>query len=107
MIVVEGMLLLGGGSTFQFGIPVLSGEAAQLGPLGVALGLGIVAVGFFLHESDARRRGPGFVVVVLACLSALAGGGFTIGLVLAVSGGLIAILAEPTPLYHPGRQGHH
>ena len=103
LVVVEGMLLVGSaGTTFDFGLPIPADAAAQLGGVGVALGLGIVGVGFVLHETQGSRRGVGLVIVVLGAGALAAGGGFLLGSVLTVVGGLIALFARPTPLFHPG-----
>lgn len=107
LIVVEGMLLLGGGAAaFEFVVPLPPGDSAQLGSLGVTLGLVIVGVGFFLHETVGHRKSAGLVTLVLGALSVVSGGGFLIGLGLTVVGGLIAALGRPTPLYHPGHYAH-
>jgi len=103
LIVVEGMLLLGGGGTaFQVGLVLPPSETVQLGGVGVTVGLGIVAVGFFLHETQGARKGIGVVTLALGAVSLVSGGGFLIGTVLTVAGGLIVILGKPTPLFHPG-----
>ncbi|HYA10970.1 MAG TPA: hypothetical protein VEH10_04810 [Thermoplasmata archaeon] len=106
-VVVEGMLLLGGGgAVFQVGFAVPPSDAVELGGIGATLGLGIVGVGFFLHETEGHRKGGGVATVVLGALSIVSGGGFLIGLGLTVAGGLIAAFSKPTPLYHPGHGGY-
>ena len=103
---MEGLLLLGAGSAFEFGILVPAADAPELGAAGTALGLAIVAVGFLFHESPRYRRSGGAVVFALALVSSAAGGGFVIGMGLAAAGGLLALLRAPRPLFRPPRSGH-
>ena len=103
LIVVEGMILLGGGgSAFSVGFPLPAAEAVQLGGIGVTVGLVIVAVGFFVHETEGHRTSAGVTTVVLGVVSLASGGGFLMGSALSVAGGLISIVSKPTPLYHLG-----
>lgn len=104
LIIVEGLALLAGGTEpVAVFAPPVSSELPSLGGVGVAVGIGVVALGFFLQENVDGRLGAGTVLVVLGAISLVSGGGFVVGFVLAVAGGLLAAARRPTPLYHhPG-----
>ena len=109
LILVEGLIFVAGGAnTFRFAITPASSAAVQLGGIGVALGIGILATGFVLHENLAQRRSAGALLLVLGTLSLLSGGGFLVGLGATVVGGLIAVLRRPPPFHRavdrPGRE---
>lgn len=104
LIVVEGLALLAGGTEpIMLVTPPASSELPSLGGVGVATGIGILALGFSLQENLGHRVGVGIALVVLGLLSVASGGGFLLGTGLAVAGGLLAVVRQPTLLYHhPG-----
>ena len=100
------ILLAGGGSQFEVGFSIPASTVVPLGGVGLSLGLGIIAAGFLLHEVEAYRRSAGMAIVILAALSTLSGGGFIVGLALAVLGGCLAMFLQPIPLYRPSTSWH-
>ena len=97
LALVEGLALLGGGAAPP---GVVGGSAPadlpSLGALGVAAGVGIVAVGFSLLENPRHRLTAGAALLALGGVSVIGGGGFLAGAGLAVAGGLLAILRRPS-----------
>jgi len=108
LIIVEGLALLAGGSEPLSILPAVSSSALPpLGGIGVAAGIGVVAVGFSLQENLRHRVGVGIAAIALGALALASGGGFVVGSVLAIAGGLVAIFREPVPLYaEAGRHEH-
>lgn len=92
------MLLAGGGTAFEVGYPLPPPDLAALGGVGLAAGLGVVAVGFALHEAPEPRTAAGSVLVGLAVVGLAGGGGFLLGSALAIVGGLLAIFGRSPPI---------
>lgn len=107
-MVVEGMVLLaGGGTAFEFGPSLPAADLSQLGAYEVTVGLVVIGIGFLLHEVGTHRRALGAVLIGLGVISAAGGGGFLLGLALSISGGGIAMLGRPVPLFRaPHGTGH-
>jgi len=96
---MEGLLLLaGGGVALEVGYPLPAADLASLGGVGLAAGLGVIAVGFALHEAPEPRRRAGAVLVSLAAVGLVGGGGFLIGSGLAIAGGLLVIFGRTPPI---------
>jgi hypothetical protein len=97
LALVEGLVLLGGGTAPP---GVLGGSVASdlpsLGALDVAVGTGIVGAGFSLLENPRHRVTAGAALVGLGGLAVIGGGGFLVGAVLSVAGGLLAVLRPPS-----------
>lgn len=96
-VLTDGLLILGAGPTaFTVGYAIPPAFADELGGVGVALGVAILAVGFLLHENLDQRRSASMILLVLAVASLLSGGGFLVGFALSTTGALVALLHRPS-----------
>jgi Family of unknown function (DUF6114)/zinc-ribbon domain len=88
-------------SSFAFGF-----EAPTFflfGALGVALGVLIVVFGALLHSRPENHTWYGILILVFSVVSLTSfGGGFLVGFVLALIGGILAIVWKPSagPVYY-------
>lgn len=109
LAIVGGLFILLGGvaeafigstiSTLTFG--QAGGLLVGLGALGVLMGILIVIFGILILVSDEGTGAYGIVVIVFSVISlASAFGGFIIGFILALIGGILALTWEP--LSDPG-----
>jgi Family of unknown function (DUF6114)/zinc-ribbon domain len=81
-------------------VPGATALVISLGALAVVFGLGIILLGFRLKSRPASARTSGVIILVLSLVSIIGGGGFFIGLILALIGGILAITwrpPEPSP----------
>ncbi|MGA8274998.1 MAG: hypothetical protein WB789_07815 [Thermoplasmata archaeon] len=95
LIFLEGLALLAIGSAIGSFSPTLGGAVSALGFLGVLLGLILGGMAVVLYRTPAASRIAGIVVMLGSFLSLYTGGGFYLGLVLGIVGGIVAILFEP------------
>jgi hypothetical protein len=95
LIFLEGLSFLAIGSAIGSFSPTLGGAVSGLGFLGVLLGLILGGMAVVLYRTPDASRIAGIVVMLGSFLSLFAGGGFYLGLILGIVGGIIAILFEP------------
>ena len=69
----------------------------NLGIIGAALGLGVMALGIVMFIKPKLARILGIVIVVLSIASIVAAGGFFLGLILGVVGGILGLLFKAQP----------
>lgn len=99
-VLLDGLVLIGAGSgAFGVGYLLPASDAPQLGGLGLALGVGIVATAFLFHENVGQRRRAGVVLLGLSAASLACGGGFLVGFALTFGGALLGLLRSPPLLY--------
>jgi hypothetical protein len=87
-----------GGVAATSGIPGSSaagGILSGLGLLGTLIGLIVLVLGIMLYVNPDSHLGYGIAVAVLSALSFFGGGGFLLGIVLGVIGGLLACFFQP------------
>lgn len=105
MIMVEAFVLLAGGSEpFGLALPANPAQAEELGGIGLAIGVAVVAVLFGLQENLGQRFTAGLLLVVLGLASVVSGGGFGVGLLLTVLAGVGAVARPPSTLYGTPRR---
>lgn len=75
-----------------FGLPVTT-----LGILGLVLGLVIIVLGVMLLMKPEMHLVFGVLILVLSLVSVISLGGFFIGLILGLVGGILGIVFKPTP----------
>jgi hypothetical protein len=95
LVFVEGVFLLAVGSVLGSISPSVGGAVGGLGFLGVVLALVLGAMAIALYRFPDSSRVIGVVVLLVSLVSFFAGGGFFLGLILGVIGGIAAILFDP------------
>ena len=81
---------------FQTAIPAfVSGVTAFVGGVGLVSGLVVIVSGAMLRSSPNQRTLWGALVVVFSCLSFFGFGGFVIGAILGIVGGIMALTWKP------------
>jgi hypothetical protein len=89
LVVLNGLLLLMVGATL--GIAMFDGGLA-FGPIGVLLGAIIIYAAVHLNAQPTEHMGWGAAIIVLSVVSlVLVGGGFILGFILGLIGGILAI----------------
>lgn len=92
IVIVEPTSFPGDGQTIDIGAPLVA-----LAAFGVILGILIVVFGILMFVLPGRAKAVGVVILILSLASILLGGGFFIGLVLGLIGGILGIVFKPTP----------
>ncbi len=69
-----------------------------MGAVGVALGVLILLFGIIMFVRPGLSTAMGVLVLVFSLISIIAGGGFFVGLVLGLVGGILGIVFKPTPV---------
>lgn len=90
---------LSGASSVGGVVGAIAGDLAGLFALGAFFGLLVVVLSVVLLLKPELHTSLGIAVVVLALLSLLGGGGWILGLVLALVGGILAIAFRPDDQY--------
>lgn len=77
---------------FSFGL----GLALAIGILGIIFGLIIIYGSFQINSGEPGKvRTWGIVVLILSIISIITGGGFILGLILGLIGGILALVWKP------------
>jgi hypothetical protein len=74
------------------------GTINLLGTLGIVFGLVDVALGVMMFVKPALTKVFGAIVLVVSLLSILALGGFFVGMILGLVGGILGIIFKPEPV---------
>jgi hypothetical protein len=69
--------------------------AAGIGIWGIVCGIIILVGSYMLYSRPASHAAWGVVILIFSLLSVFEGGGFVIGLILGVIGGILAIVLKP------------
>ncbi|MCI4324497.1 MAG: DUF6114 domain-containing protein [Thermoplasmata archaeon] len=106
LMILEGFVLsLASSIAGDLGSPAASDLLGGLAALGVLIGLLVVVFAALLYRSPEHHAVYGIVLLLLSLSSLLAGGGFFLGVLLGVIGGILAILFEyeeqPDPFADP------
>lgn len=110
-IILDGLLDIGTAiaysSVLESIVPGATGLYIALGVIAIIFGLVIVFLALRLKSNPASVRTSGVVILVLALISLLGGGGFFIGAILALVGGVLALTwrsptAPPSAYGQPG-----
>jgi hypothetical protein len=103
LILLEGALLLLVGSAIgSAGYVATGGTISLIGGFLGLLGLVVVLFAVGLYSRPEAHRGFGVVIVVLSFVSFVGGGGFVLGAVLGIIGGILAIVFDAT-YFEPSR----
>ncbi|MCI4372453.1 MAG: hypothetical protein L3K02_02240 [Thermoplasmata archaeon] len=95
LVLLEGILLLVAGAIVGAISPTVGGAVSGLGFVGVLLALVLGSMAYVLYRFPESSRVAGVVVLLVSFLSFFTGGGFFLGLVLGIVGGIVAILFDP------------
>jgi hypothetical protein len=68
---------------------------------GIVLGIIVIAAAVLLYQNPAQNTLWGIIILVLSILSIFIGGGFIIGLVLGIIGGVLALSWRPVTISTP------
>src|SRR5439155_18503695 len=92
-ILLDGILLAVVGSAIAIGGLAGSGTAggivSAIGAIGVIFGLIIIIGGVMMYQKPQSHTMWGVIVLILSLISIITGGGFIIGLILGLIGGLL------------------
>ena len=95
LLLVEGALLLAVGSSISTaGYAGAGGFIGALGALEALFGVVVVLLAIGVVVQPASHQGFGWTIVVLSLASLLAGGGFYLGSLFGVIGGVLAIVFD-------------
>ncbi|MEE9236971.1 MAG: DUF6114 domain-containing protein [Thermoplasmata archaeon] len=110
--IIGGLFILLGGALylaiagFLEGLIVLGGETLDidpvlwiqvLGAIGIVIGIVIMVGGVMMYSRPASSTIWGVIILVLSLVSIIAAGGFFIGLILGLVGGILGIVFKPAP----------
>jgi hypothetical protein len=100
-ILINGILIMIA-SAFIFVIPIAGVFVALFGIGELIFGL-IVMFGAIMINSDdpSKVRTGGIIVLIFSIISIIAGGGFVIGLILGLIGGILALTWKPSTQIPP------
>ncbi len=68
-----------------------------LGAIGIVIGIVIMVGGVMMYSRPASSTVWGVIILVLSLVSIIATGGFFIGLILGLIGGILGIVFKPAP----------
>lgn len=81
---------------FQSFVPAfVSGITAFVGAIGLVSGVVVIISGAMLRSSPSQRTLWGALIVVFSCLSFFGIGGFIVGAILGIIGGIMALTWKP------------
>lgn len=104
LVFVDGVLLMIlGGAASSLGLYAAGGLLGGLGFLGLLFGVILIVLAVQLYRTPELHSPYGIGILLLSLVSIFTGGGFLLGLILGVIGGILAILFTPSDddLYHP------
>jgi hypothetical protein len=88
------VLALGNAAT-SLGYRGAGGVLGGLGILELIFGLVVLLLAIFLYRNPDSHVGCGIAILILSLVSVVGGGGFLLGIVLGLTGGVLAIVFEP------------
>jgi len=74
---------------------MVSGILGVLMVVGVVLGIVVIVAAVMLYRNPPQKTLWGVLVLVLSIVSIFVGGGFLLGLILGVIGGILALIWKP------------
>ena len=108
LVVIEGLLYLAVGAligSIGGGFGIAGGFVAALGAIALVVGLIILYGSIQLRSRPASAKTWGIILIVLALASYIGGGGFFLGLILTLIGGILAYVwvAPAAAMGSPGQ----
>ena len=105
--VIYALLILAlAGYVASFGFGFASGFLIALAVVALIFGVLVLFFAMRLKSNPGSARVYGVAILVLALISFFGGGGFYIGAILALVGGILAIIwTPPAPAYNPAMMG--
>lgn len=102
ILIISNTTLLAVATTwFPEMIPTLPGESANdtqmlytLTAIGLTLGVLVLLGAILLHFKPVKKRVWGIIIIIFSIPSVITGGGFIIGFILGIMGGVLAILRK-------------
>lgn len=88
LIMIEAVVF---SSTLESIVPGATAIIVTLGVIGLILGVIILVLAMRLKTDPASARTYGVIILVLSLISIIGGGGYYIGLILGLVGGILAI----------------
>jgi hypothetical protein len=103
ILILTNTILLGAAATWFPGIiPTLPGSTAndtallyRLSVIGLICGIIVFLGAILLHYKPSKMKAWGVMILVFSIPSVLTGGGFIIGFILGIAGGVFALLQKP------------
>ncbi|HEV2450096.1 MAG TPA: DUF6114 domain-containing protein [Thermoplasmata archaeon] len=96
LILVDAALLSAAGSAAtQLGYTAIGGILGALATLGILFGFVILILAILVYLNPESHVGYGIAILLLSLFSLISGGGFLIGTVAGVIGGILALRFEP------------
>ncbi len=96
---IAGLLMIIDGALLSVAGGLIGGTAGgfvgTLGGLGILFGLFLFIFGFVLYVRPEHHLILGVLIIVVSLTSILSGGGFFLGLILGVVGGILAVVHDP------------
>lgn len=89
------VLAAAGSAATGLGYSDVGGLLGALAALGVLIGLVILVLAILVYLNPESHVGYGIAILILSLFSLITGGGFFIGLIAGVIGGILAIVFEP------------
>ncbi len=68
-----------------------------IGVIGAVLGALVLILGIVMYMKPRSSTALGIIILILSLISIISGGGFLIGLVLGLVGGILGIVFKPAP----------
>ena len=99
-IMVAGFIVSAIGALLTY---FMMGVGAVAGLLGIICGIVIIICAVTLYTKPQEHTAPGILIIVFSALSLFgAGGGFLVGFILSLIGGILGVTWKPPqPHYHP------
>ncbi len=82
-------------SAYGVSVPGVSGLLTALAAVGVIFGLIILVGAIMMWRSPSSAKMWGIIAILLGLISIVSGGGFILGLILALVGGILALVWHP------------
>ncbi|MCW4031953.1 MAG: DUF6114 domain-containing protein [Candidatus Bathyarchaeota archaeon] len=101
IFLINGALLGAVGSFIAPFIPgasetaLVTGILSTLMVVGIILGIIVIVAALMLYRNPAQKTMWGIIILVLSIVSVFIGGGFGIGLILGIIGGILALRWKP------------
>ncbi len=87
---------------FDVGVPGVGGLLIAFGLIGLILGILVLYGALQLKHRPETAKTWGLLIIVFSLISYIGGGGFFLGLVLGLVGGILALVWTPPPTPAPG-----
>jgi hypothetical protein len=94
-VLLDGLVVLALGAAIGQIAPEVGNAVDGLGAFAVLLALVLGGMAYALYRDPASSRLAGVVVMLVSFVSLFVGGGFFLGLLLGIAGGIAAIFFEP------------